>query len=310
MRPAIVPVHLGCCPEAARCALCPPAEDPPGPDVISALVDRDDHILPMFFGGPPPTDAQVDALQGRPFGIKVRPDLFSRADLDRLTVRGLREVELDALSFEDEATKSVGRRHRADAVLGIAAALRSRDLVAGITLTPGLPTQSADSCRRDAEIAGGVFDFARVLPVLVIAGSGLDERHANGFYRPLSLGEAIGICREMIERLEDRGTRVIRVGLQPGPDGFGRAVAGPRHSSLRELVEAERTLDRVRALVDGAPPGAYLSIRCAPADETRTRGPLNQHVRTLRAEYALREVMVVCDESLGRGEIRVDVVEG
>jgi hypothetical protein len=308
--PSIVPIQLGCCPEPHRCDLCPPPTNPPTPEVVTALRETARAPdLPVFFGGPPPTDPLVAALGGRPFAIKVRPDLFRRHDLDRLAARGLTEVELDALSFDDAAVHGVGRPHRAAQVRAIADALHARGLRVGISLTPGLPGQSADVCREDAEIAAERFDFARLLPVLVLAGSGLDRRHAAGFYRPLSLGEAVAICRDMLERFEARQVPVIRVGLQPGPDGFGRAIAGPRHSSLRELIEAERTRERLRALLDDVPRGAYVRIRCAPGDESRTRGPLHQHVRSIRADLGLRAVTVVCDDRLARGELAIDLLE-
>jgi histone acetyltransferase (RNA polymerase elongator complex component) len=137
----------------------------------------------------------------------------------------------------------------------------------------------------------------------VLLGSGLWSAHLDGFYDPLSLGQAITTCRAMLDVLEPAGVRVIRVGRQAGPDELGRAVAGPRHSSLRELVEARRTLDRLRALLSAEDrAGSEVVIRCAVADETRTRGPMNDNVRTLRAEFALAELLVRADPSLERGD--------
>ncbi len=126
-------------------------------------------------------------------------------------------------------------------------------------------------------------------------------------YTPLTVGEAVSTCRDMLDILEPAGVRVIRVGQQPGPDGLGRAVAGPRHSSLRELVEARRTLDRLRDLMKEANlKGRNVVIHCARADETRTRGPLNGNVRTLRAEFGLAELSVAADSERPRGAFALE----
>ena len=144
-------------------------------------------------------------------------------------------------------------------------------------------------------------DTARIHPVLVLHGSGLREAHMDGMYTPLSQGEAVTVCRELLDVFAAAGVRVTRVGQQPGPDGIGRAVAGPVHSSLRELVEARRTLDALRGLLDEARPRGHVVLRCAPADVSRTRGPYNQHVRTLRAEFSLDALSVKADPELPRG---------
>ena len=119
-------------------------------------------------------------------------------------------------------------------------------------------------------------------------------------YTPLELGTAIDVCAELLDLFEANGVKVIRVGMQPGPDGFGRAAAGPRHTSLRELVEANRTLKRLRSMLDGVKPKTHVTILCASADQTRTRGPLNQHIRTLRADYKLAEVSIAVADHLER----------
>ena len=124
--------------------------------------------------------------------------------------------------------------------------------------------------------------------------------------------ELTGLALEPAAR---RGFRVLsvrsgsgahRIGLQPGPDGLGRAVAGPRHSSLRELVEARRVHDRLDERLAQLPAGSHVVVRCAPADETRTRGAMNGNVRALRAAHSLAELRIVADPELPRGTLAVD----
>lgn len=313
-RRVIAPVVLGCCPDTPRCKLCNPPPPAPEPETVSALLAHyqserarpEDEVLVGFFGGAPPDDRLLDAIDGAPFAARVRPDLLSRADADRLVRRGLQAVELDALTFDDLVLRSIDRRYRSALVREQIAGLRALGLKVGVVLAPGLPNTDFAGAMQDAHLAADLVDFARLHPVLVLDRAGLREAHLDGRYQPLDLGEAVTVCRAMLEVLEPAGVEVIRVGQQPRPDGLGRAVAGPAHPSLRELVEARRSLDQIRAGLDERAAGTHIVIRCAPADEARTRGPRNDNLRALRAEFSLASLRITSDPSLSRGEWHID----
>ncbi len=264
-------------------------------------------MVVAFYGGAPPPMALVEALGSRPFRIRVRPDLLSRSTAEEYIRRGCEEVELDVLSFDDALVRRAGRAHRRGLIRQMAAGFARVGVRCSLVLTPGLPGWSFDQCVEDALEASELADAVRLLPVLVLRNSGLAAVWRGGFYSPLSVPTAVEICRAMLDILEPRGVEIRRVGLQPGPDEAGRALAGPVHSSLRELVEARRMLERVRGICVGVPRGAVAEIRCHPADETRVRGALNQNIRTLRAEFSFAEVVVGVDPEVGRGQVEVAV---
>ncbi|MEZ4319112.1 MAG: hypothetical protein R3F61_16475 [Myxococcota bacterium] len=309
----VAPIQLGCCPESERCRLCAPSPDWPDAAYVEALIANTRHrrgtddVVTAFFGGPPPDDAQLAAASGRTIAARVRPDLLSRAAAERLKRHGVGEIELDVLTFDTPVLRGLRRRYPGERVVTMARSLREDGFQVGLVLAVGLPGSSHERSLEDARIAAELADTVRLHPVLVLHGSELKRAHMDGFYTPLSLGQAVTTCRAMLDVLEPAGVRVIRVGQQPGPDGLGTAVAGPRHSSLRELVEARRTLDRLRDLLRAERFRGEVVIHCASADETRTRGPLNDNVRTLRAEFGLEALVVRADPGLERGELRCSV---
>ncbi|MCA9570564.1 MAG: hypothetical protein KC656_22135, partial [Myxococcales bacterium] len=208
--------------------------------------------------------------------------------------------ELDALTFHTPSLRAVRRRYPGPRLITMLEALAG--VRRGLVLALGLPGQDHAISLEDARLAVGRTETVRLHPVLVVKRSALWESHVEGLYEPLTLGQTVTTLRAMLDLLEPAGVEVIRVGQQAGPDGLGRAVAGPRHPSLRELVEARRTLDRLRDRLRDARPAGVLTIRCAAVDETRTRGPFNDNVRALRAEFGLEEVVVLPDPTLERGE--------
>ena len=193
MKPdVLVPVQLGCCPEPSRCLLCNPPPTMPA-DKVEGLVARyraqaapGAHVVAHFFGGPPPTDAQVAALGGLPFRCRVRPDLLSRADADRLIAAGCTGIELDVLTFDDFALKAIQRRHRRAFVIDQARGLRAKGLAVGMVLAPGLPGTNLATCVEDAHRAAELADTVRLHPVLVLDRAGLREAHMDGRYLPLA----------------------------------------------------------------------------------------------------------------------------
>jgi hypothetical protein len=307
-------VQLGCCVEKHRCRLCNPAPRSPLPETVAALIEATERdsgrpSIVAFFGGAPPSDALLDAIGDRPFLVRVRPDLLSRATARGLLDRGVRAIELDTLSFDDQATRVVRRRHKARISLEIAHWLADTPIRSGVVLAPGLPGTSFDTCLQDAALAAEHFDTARLHPVLVLDQADLRESHADGTYEPLTLGAAVTVCRAMADVLGGGGCEVIRIGAQPGPDELGRAVAGPRHSALGQLVAARRALDGARAALSQTRRGDRILLHCARAEETATRGPLNRNIRTLRAEFSLDELRVAPDEALPRGQWNVSALE-
>jgi histone acetyltransferase (RNA polymerase elongator complex component) len=177
---------------------------------------------------------------GRPFVARVRPDLLTRAGQAALADGGALGIELDALTFSDPALRRCGRAHRARLVDQQLEGIRAAGLRAGVVLAPGLPGTCHADAIADAEHIVGKADVARLHPVLVLRGSRLARAHREGRYTPLTLPQAITTCGAMLEILEAGGVEVARVGLQARHDGYGRAVAGPRHPSLRQLVAARQ----------------------------------------------------------------------
>jgi len=317
--PVIVPVYLGCCPDPLdRCRLCSPSPPVPTVDFVSAMIEnyrrhpRNDGSREMwvsFFGGAPPPVSLVQACDGLPVTVRVRPDLLTRGGAKSLGAVGVVSVELDVLTMVPNALKAVGRKYRSQRVLKMFTELRDMGFKVGAVLSPGLPHTTHQDCIDDASRVAPLVDTVRIHPTLVYADAHLREAHMDGTYTPLSIGQAVTACSSMMDIFDAEGVAIIRVGVQPGPDETGRVVAGPFHPSFRELVEGRRTLQALIKLADCTPPHQNVIIRCHPSDETRTRGPFNQNIRTLRADFKMQTLTVQVDVNLVRGSWRIEVVK-
>ena len=313
LRKTVVPIQLGCCNTQERCLLCSPAPSLRTPEFIRALIESYQKSkgvsrpVVSFFGGAVPTPAQVAACDGLPFTVRVRPDLLAKKDAQRLISDGATSIELDMLTLHDPSLKAIRRKYRRKYLLKLLEGLHQMNVKLGVVLSPGLPDSSYDTCLDDARVVAGFADTVRIHPVLVYAEAGLRERHMNGSYVPLEIGEAVTVCAGIMDLMEDAAIPVIRVGVQPGPDETGRVVAGPFHPSFRQLVGGRRALRTLDDLLSAHEQINSCVIHCHPSDETRTRGPLNQNIRTLRADHNIRNLKIMVDSGLDRGQWRVEV---
>ncbi len=150
----IAPIWLGCCPVPPRCALCGPAPSPSPPSRVKALVQRQGQgaadVFPFFIGGPPPSHAQVDALDGRSFMARVRPDLLNLATAEMLLARGIQRIEIDALTFDRVRLRHIGRAYTRGRVTEMAAWFRERGVEVSMVLAVGLPGSHHFDALQDA----------------------------------------------------------------------------------------------------------------------------------------------------------------
>lgn len=312
MRPTIVPVDLGGSPTA--CRVRPPRRAPPEAETLRALVHHYaeertppgpvDVVVAFFRGGLPPDDL-LSAMSGHALRLSCSPADLDRDAAARLQARGLRRVELEALSLERDVLRRLGRGYAPGRVLGMVSGLREMGLEVGVVLSPGLPGASHASAIADAErlLAEAPPDFVRVNPALALAGSGLADLARAGAWTPMRVGEAVTTCMALLDRFDTAGVPVIRVGLQPGHDVPERVVAGPVHPNLRGLVENRRFRRRMAAALDGHPRARPAVLRVHPGDLSWAKGTANANVKALRAALGIRTLAIEPDPAVPRGTV-------
>lgn len=315
MRRVLVPIDLGG--PTHRCEVYPPCSPAPTPELVSALIEHyaserlppDGALEVAFVRGGVPSDALLEAAAPWPIRVSCSPADLSPEDADRLASRGVRLVELDALSLTDLVLRELRRGYTSGRVLAMRQGLSRRGVAVGLSLMPGLPGTDHASALSDLERAlrpeGGPLEHVRLHPALVLEGAGLARWFEEGRFRPMRLGEAITTLVAMMDRLDAAGVPVARVGLQPGPDLGARLIAGPHHPNLRGLVEGRRFRLRMSEALLSASPGDEVTLGVHPMDLGAARGSSNQNLRAVRTALRLGRLRVVADEAVPRGGVRV-----
>jgi histone acetyltransferase (RNA polymerase elongator complex component) len=219
-------------------------------------------------------------------GIRVstRPDCITSDSVTFLRQHGVDLVELGVQSMDDGVLAASGRGHDAAATVNAFAILKSGGLKVGAQLLPGLPgANRGEAVATFRRVIALKPDILRIYPAVILKATGLAKKYQQGSYLPLSLDEAVQICKLLLHEAAQAGVPVIRVGLQPTEDIAEGAelLAGPFHPAFRQLVESERWFDLLQRLLKGFDETAALNIRVAAARVADVTGQKRSNIRRL-----------------------------
>jgi histone acetyltransferase (RNA polymerase elongator complex component) len=249
------------------------------------------------------SEGTVDGIR-----ISTRPDAIDEVNLDLLRSRGVTTVEVGAQSLDEEVLLQSQRGHKAADTLRALSLLKAKGFETGLHLMTGLPGDNrerfAETIRRVIELRP---DMVRIHPTLVLRDTPLAVAFREGYYRPLTMSDAVDLCKDALKALTTAGIPVIRLGLQTTRDleEPGAVISGPFHPAFRSLVESSLLLDMATALLSFAgagngSPAPPASFTLSPADLSNFNSAGRKNIKTLRERFGPVEIHVSTDPVLPR----------
>jgi histone acetyltransferase (RNA polymerase elongator complex component) len=288
-------------------------------EYLNSFPTGNKHIEIGFFGGNftgIPLEEQEQYLQiahsylekGIVQGIRLstRPDYIEAQGLHLLKKYSVSTIELGAQSMDDEVLRQSARGHTANDVEMASHLIIESGFRLGLQMMIGLPGDSLEKALFTAKkiIEMGAVE-TRIYPVLVIKGTKMAEWHEKGKYQPLSMDEAISWLKELLPLFEQAGVEVTRVGLHSSEGLLSgkELVAGPFHTSIRELAMTEVWWDRLNMLsaFEGLD---ELRISVHPSQYNFAVGYYGKNRK--RLQHVIKEVMFLKDKDLKETEFLVD----
>lgn len=284
-------------------------------EYLKTLPENDRHIEVAFFGGSFTgiTVNEQNALMSRvlPFissgkinGIRLstRPDYISRDILDNLKAHCVTTIELGVQSMVDSVLKSSNRGHSSEDVRQAVTLIREYDFELGLQMMTGLPGDTPElSVKTAEEIIKLKPDMVRIYPTLTIKDTYLEKMYRKGAYIPQTLDESVELSKKLILMFENEDINVIRAGLQPTEeiDSNASVVAGPFHSSYRELVESSIYFDIMSKEVKEGNGIVYVN----PTEISKATGNRRENIKKLKEQYNA-DVTIKGDVNLNKREVK------
>ena len=282
---------------------------------LKTLPQKDCIIEAAFFGGSftgIPIDEQSELLSaakqfadsGKIHGIRLstRPDYISEEILDNLLKYGVTTIELGVQSMDNEVLLKSNRGHTKEQVQKAVELIKQYPFSLGLQMMTGLPGDTDEKSIHTArEIIALKPDIVRIYPTLTIKDTYLEEMYLKGQYTPQTVDEAVELSKTLLLMFEKNGITVIRIGLQSTDEicENGSVVAGPVHSSFRELVESSIYFDVIRGQLKS---GCRAKVFVNPKEISKAVG--NKRRNILKLENENISIKIYEDKNLGKREVR------
>ena len=157
--------------------------------------------------------------------------------------------------------------------------------------------------------------MVRIYPVLVIKNTKLEKDYNDGKYKPLTVTQAVEVCKELVKLFVKKYIEVIRIGLQPTDtitnpeDEKSEVVAGPFHPAVRQLVESgmwyDVIVEKIKQLNTKV---KEVVVTVNPADVNNVIGQRKDNINNLRDVYDVN-LIVKADEKIKQGKSKIEITK-
>ena len=224
--------------------------------------------------------------------ISTRPDSIDPNVLAFCKENNVRTIELGIQSFDDEVLKKTFRGYNSETAINACKLVKEHKFQLGIQLMSGLP----GFCRRSLENSINLTKkisphFVRIYPTIILKRTKLEKWFLAGKYTPLKLNGAVEIVSGMVRRFEQKGIRVIKIGLHSDIKEED-IIAGPYHRSFGELVRAEILKKNI---LENYKPQTLIISR---ADISLFKGFKSNMLKALKQELKLDILPVIVDNKM------------
>ena len=157
--------------------------------------------------------------------------------------------------------------------------------------------------------------MVRIYPVLVIKGTKLEDDYKKGKYDPLTIVQAVEICKDLVRMFADKKIDVIRVGLQntdeiSEPENKeSEVVAGPFHPAFRQLVESAMWYDAIVGKIKKLNVKVKeVEVTVNPIDSNNVIGHKKENVLKLKDTYDV-DLLLKQDENIKQGKSKIQITK-
>ncbi|MCX7714311.1 MAG: radical SAM protein [Clostridia bacterium] len=284
---------------------------------LKTLPEKDRYVEAAFFGGSftgVDKKLQCELLgaayeyikNGKIDGIRIstRPDYVSEEILENLKNYGVTTIELGVQSMAEDVLAASCRGHGSVDVEKAVCLIKQYPFQLGLQMMTGLPKDTPEKSIFTAnKLIALKPDFARIYPTLVVKDTYLEKQYKKGEYIPQTLDEAVSLCKKLLLMFSEANIPVVRIALMTTKEisPNGSVVAGPFHSSFRELVESSVYYDKIEKLLQGHK-NKVAVIKVNEKEISKAVGNKRENIRKIYKNYGIR-LKIQGNPILKKGEI-------
>ena len=248
--------------------------------------------------------------------VSTRPDAIDKNILKRLKKYKVKTIELGVQSSNNYILKRINRGHTFEDVKKAAKLIRWNGFRLGVQMMVGLPESTTiDEINTAKELIKLKPKMVRIYPVLVIKNTPLEKELEKGTYKPLTVVQAVEVCKEIVRLFHDKNIDIIRIGLQPTDEisepgsEKSEVVAGPYHPAFRQLVESAMWYDAIVGKIKRLNVKVKeVEVTVNPVDANNVIGHKKENVKNLKDLYDVNLVLKQ-DPKMKQGKSKIEITE-
>jgi radical SAM enzyme (TIGR01210 family) len=248
--------------------------------------------------------------------ISTRPDYINKEILKMLKKYKVQTIELGVQSANDYILQRSNRGHKFEDVKKASRLIRWYGFKLGHQMMVGLPESTRiDEINTAKALIKLKPKMVRIYPVLVIKNTKLEEQYKNGEYEPVTVTQAVEICKELVAMFDKKKIEVIRIGLQntdtitDPEENASEVVAGPYHPAFRQLVESAMWYDAVVSKIKKLNVKVKeVEVTINPIDVNNVIGHKKENVHKLKEFYDV-DLIVKQDEKIKQGKSKIEITK-
>ena len=258
----------------------------------------------------------LEAKKVNSIRISTRPDCIDKDILKRMKKYHVKTIELGVQSTNNYILTKCKRGHTFEDTKKASKLIRRYGFILGHQMMVGLPESTKqDEINTAKELIKLKPKIVRVYPVLVIKDTELADEYNRGEYTPLTIGQAVERCKEIVDLFNRNKIKVIRIGLQnteeiSDPENEKSSViAGPYHPAFRQLVESGMWYDsivneikKVNAKVK------KVKIKANDLNVNNIIGHKKENILKLKETYDV-DVIIEKDDKIKPGQFKLEILE-
>ena len=296
---------------------------------LENIKEKEAEIEIAFFGGSftaIEAEKQEELLQvayeyikqGKVSSIRIstRPDCINKEVLKRLKKYKVKTIELGVQSANNYILKRTNRGHSFEDVKKASKMIRWNGFVLGHQMMVGLPESTRiDEINTARALVKLKPKMVRIYPVLVVKNTKLEQEFKEGKYEPLSLVQAVEICKELVNIFTKKKIDIIRIGLQnteeiSSPESEkSEVVAGPYHPAFRQLVESGLWYDDIVSKIKKLNVKVKeVGVTVNPIDINNVVGHKKENILKLKNIYDV-DLILKQDNKIKQGKSKIEVIK-
>ena len=248
--------------------------------------------------------------------VSTRPDCIDKEILKRMKKYHVKTIELGVQSTNNYILSKCKRGHTGEDVKKASKLIRRFGFILGHQMMVGLPESTKqDEINTAKELIKLKPKIVRIYPVLVIKDTELADEYERGEYTPLTVGQAVERCKEIVDLFNRAKINVIRIGLQnteeisdPSTESSS-VVAGPYHPAFRQLVESSMWYDSIVNKIKKVNAKVKkVKIRANDININNIIGHRKENITKLKDIYDV-DVVIEKDDKIKTGDFELEILE-